>query len=64
MLSQTKPHQTIIITGGNSRLGYQCAKAIAQSDSPLEQLSRHKCRLRDERNCSRTVTSDYAREVP
>jgi NAD(P)-dependent dehydrogenase (short-subunit alcohol dehydrogenase family) len=38
MLSQTKPHQTIIITGGNSGLGYQCAKAIAQSDSPKERL--------------------------
>jgi light-dependent protochlorophyllide reductase len=32
MLSQTKAHQTIIITGGNSGLGYQCAKAIAQSN--------------------------------
>jgi NAD(P)-dependent dehydrogenase (short-subunit alcohol dehydrogenase family) len=32
MLSQTKAHQTIIITGGNSGLGYQCAKAIAQSE--------------------------------
>jgi light-dependent protochlorophyllide reductase len=32
MLSQTKAHQSIIITGGNSGLGYQCAKAIAQSD--------------------------------
>jgi NAD(P)-dependent dehydrogenase (short-subunit alcohol dehydrogenase family) len=32
MLSQTKTHQSIIITGGNSGLGYQCAKAIAQSD--------------------------------
>jgi NAD(P)-dependent dehydrogenase (short-subunit alcohol dehydrogenase family) len=32
MLSQTNAHQSIIITGGNSGLGYQCAKAIAQSD--------------------------------
>jgi light-dependent protochlorophyllide reductase len=32
MLSQTKAHQSIIITGGNSGLGYQCAKAIAQSE--------------------------------
>ncbi len=32
MLSQTKADRTIIITGGNSGLGYQCAKAIAQSD--------------------------------
>jgi NAD(P)-dependent dehydrogenase (short-subunit alcohol dehydrogenase family) len=32
MLSQTKAHQSIIITGGNSGLGYQSAKAIAQSD--------------------------------
>lgn len=32
MLSQTNVHQSIIITGGNSGLGYQCAKAIAQSD--------------------------------
>jgi light-dependent protochlorophyllide reductase len=32
MLSQTKAHQTVIITGGNSGLGYQCAKAIAQSE--------------------------------
>jgi light-dependent protochlorophyllide reductase len=32
MLSQIKAHQSIIITGGNSGLGYQCAKAIAQSD--------------------------------
>jgi light-dependent protochlorophyllide reductase len=32
MLSQAKAHQTIIITGGNSGLGYQCAKAIAQSE--------------------------------
>jgi light-dependent protochlorophyllide reductase len=31
MLSQTKAHQSIIITGGNSGLGYQCAKAIARS---------------------------------
>jgi light-dependent protochlorophyllide reductase len=38
MLSQTKAHQSIIITGGNSGLGYQCAKAIAQSDSPKERL--------------------------
>lgn len=35
----------------------------AEIDSPKEQLSRHKCRLRDERNCSRTLTSDYARYV-
>ncbi len=32
MLSQTKAYQSIIITGGNSGLGYQCAKAIAQSN--------------------------------
>ncbi len=32
MLSQATAHQSIIITGGNSGLGYQCAKAIAQSD--------------------------------
>jgi light-dependent protochlorophyllide reductase len=32
MLSQTEAHQSIIITGGNSGLGYQCAKAIAQSE--------------------------------
>jgi light-dependent protochlorophyllide reductase len=32
MLSQIKAHQSIIITGGNSGLGYQCAKAIAQSE--------------------------------
>jgi light-dependent protochlorophyllide reductase len=32
MLSQPKVHQSIIITGGNSGLGYQCAKAIAQSE--------------------------------
>jgi NAD(P)-dependent dehydrogenase (short-subunit alcohol dehydrogenase family) len=32
MLSQTKADRTIIITGGNSGLGYQCAKAIAQSE--------------------------------
>jgi nitrogen fixation/metabolism regulation signal transduction histidine kinase len=31
-------------------------------NSLAEHLSRHKCRLKDERNCSRTVTSDYARE--
>lgn len=31
MLSQTKAHQSIIITGGNSGLGYQCAEAIARS---------------------------------
>jgi light-dependent protochlorophyllide reductase len=31
MLSQTTAHQSIIITGGNSGLGYQCAKAIARS---------------------------------
>jgi NAD(P)-dependent dehydrogenase (short-subunit alcohol dehydrogenase family) len=31
MLSQTKAHHSIIITGGNSGLGYQCAKAIARS---------------------------------
>jgi light-dependent protochlorophyllide reductase len=32
MLNQPKAHQSIIITGGNSGLGYQCAKAIAQSN--------------------------------
>jgi NAD(P)-dependent dehydrogenase (short-subunit alcohol dehydrogenase family) len=32
MLSQTKADRSIIITGGNSGLGYQCAKAIAQSE--------------------------------
>jgi NAD(P)-dependent dehydrogenase (short-subunit alcohol dehydrogenase family) len=32
MLNQAKAHQTIIITGGNSGLGYQCAKNIAQSE--------------------------------
>jgi light-dependent protochlorophyllide reductase len=32
MLSQIKAHQTVIITGGNSGLGYQCTKAIAQSE--------------------------------
>ena len=32
MLKQVKAHQTIIITGGNSGLGYQCAKNIAQSE--------------------------------
>ncbi len=32
MLNQTKAHQSIIITGGNSGLGYQCAKAIARSN--------------------------------
>ena len=32
MLSQTNAHQSIIITGGSSGLGYQCAKAIAQSE--------------------------------
>jgi hypothetical protein len=31
MLSQTEDRQSIIITGGNSGLGYQCAKAIARS---------------------------------
>jgi NAD(P)-dependent dehydrogenase (short-subunit alcohol dehydrogenase family) len=31
MLNQKKVDQSIIITGGNSGLGYQCAKAIAQS---------------------------------
>jgi hypothetical protein len=33
-------------------------------DSRSEQLSRRKLRLKDERNCSSTLTSDYAREVP
>jgi NAD(P)-dependent dehydrogenase (short-subunit alcohol dehydrogenase family) len=32
MLNQAKARQTIIITGGNSGLGYQCAKNIAQSE--------------------------------
>ena len=32
MSSQTNAHQSIIITGGSSGLGYQCAKAIAQSE--------------------------------
>jgi NAD(P)-dependent dehydrogenase (short-subunit alcohol dehydrogenase family) len=31
MLSQTEAQQSIIITGGNSGLGYQCAKEIARS---------------------------------
>ena len=32
-------------------------------DSPTEQLSRHKCRLKDERNFAGTQTKDYARTV-
>ncbi|NER39389.1 MAG: SDR family NAD(P)-dependent oxidoreductase [Oscillatoria sp. SIO1A7] len=32
MTENTKVKQTVIITGGNSGLGYQCAKAIARSD--------------------------------
>ena len=34
-----------------------------EDDSPEEQLSRRKRRLKDERNFSRTLTSDYARSV-
>jgi hypothetical protein len=33
------------------------------SDPLSEQLSRRKRRLKGERNCSRTMTSDYARDV-
>lgn len=31
-LSKTKSHKTIVITGGNSGLGYECAKVIASAD--------------------------------
>ena len=46
--------------------GYWQKKApiILAIDSRSEQLSRRKLRLKDERNCSSTLTSDYAREVP
>jgi Fic family protein len=36
---------------------------VCKGDSPTEQLSRQKCRLKDERNCSGTRASDYARDV-
>ena len=38
--------------------------SVSAEASPSEQLSRRKLRLKDERNCSSTLTSDYAREVP
>jgi NAD(P)-dependent dehydrogenase (short-subunit alcohol dehydrogenase family) len=31
MQAATKPHKSVIITGGNSGLGYACAEAIARS---------------------------------
>jgi NAD(P)-dependent dehydrogenase (short-subunit alcohol dehydrogenase family) len=31
MQALTKPNKSVIITGGNSRLGYHCASAIARS---------------------------------
>ena len=33
MRNKTTPHQSIVITGGNSGLGYKCAEAIARSEN-------------------------------
>ena len=46
-----------------NRMGFRSLRVI-NDDSLSEHLSRQKSRLRDERNCSRTLTSDYPRKVP
>lgn len=36
MLDKTIPRQSIVITGGNSGLGYECARAIARAEKPWQ----------------------------
>jgi light-dependent protochlorophyllide reductase len=56
MLSQPKAHQSIIITGGNSGLGYQCAKAIAQSNRGWQIIIASRNLYRVESAVSRLIT--------
>ncbi len=56
MLSQIETHQSIIITGGNSGLGYQCAKAIAQSDLGWHIIIASRNLHRVESSVSRLIT--------
>jgi light-dependent protochlorophyllide reductase len=60
MLSHTKAHRSIIITGGNSGLGYQCAKAIAQSERGWQIVIASRNLHRVESAVSRLITeTDY-----
>ena len=56
MLNQTKVHQSIIITGGNSGLGYQCAKAIARSNQGWHIIIASRNRHRVESAVNRLIT--------
>jgi NAD(P)-dependent dehydrogenase (short-subunit alcohol dehydrogenase family) len=56
MLSQATANQSIIITGGNSGLGYQCAKAIAQSERGWQIIIASRNLYRVESAVSRLIT--------